>query len=401
MSIASRAKRITIVIGTAALSLLSAAQASALQATDMSKSSGIYEISRTRGATVFDYDGDGFQDALIGRHYDGFYRLYRNNRDGTFTEIAESVWPREERRIRDPHECASADVNQDGRADLYCTTGGERGEGPNAKHLYIQQPDGAYKDLTWTYDVADRWGRGRRATFLNANGDAYPDLFVGNVYPRKDGHRSPNRLFINEGGQRFRPGRDYHVDREVGANSVQAIDYNRDGRDDIFICGKDGLHVYKNIGFDHFRNVTHGLRARMKCEYGVLGYMNRDRRPDLIRVTSSSLRVHLFANGGFREPAFHLSLGGGREAAIGNVNGDGLDDVYYLRSGPPGEDRRDVMLLNSRGGHRFREMNIPQARKGLGEAVTTIDYDNNGLDDFIVENGHRHWPGPIRLVAFG
>jgi hypothetical protein len=83
------------------------------------------------------------------------------------------------------------------------------------------------------------------------------------------------------------------------------------------------------------------------------------------------------------------------------VNGDGLDDVYYLRSGPPGEDRRDVMLLNSRGGHRFREMNIPQARKGLGEAVTTIDYDNNGLDDFIVENGHRHWPGPIRLVAFG
>lgn len=403
MSIPARATRLAIAVATLAAfagPLALARPAEGVRALDVSRDAGIYEISRTRGATILDYDGDGWDDALIGRHYDGFYRLYRNDHDGTFNEITDAAFPKEERKRRDPHGCAAADVNQDGRVDVYCTTGGVRGTAPNPSLLWIQRPDGTYENRTREYRVADRWGRGRLATFLDANGDAYPDLFVGNASPRTDGHRSPNRLFINRGGERFRSARDYHVNREVGAKSLQVIDYNRDGRDDIFLCGNDGLRIYRNVRFDHYRNVTHRLRARMNCKHALLGRMNGDHDPDLVRVTKSSVRVHLFGRGGFRKPAFALRRRGGTAVALGNVDGNRRDDIYYLRSGPANNDRRDFMLVNKRGGHRFRELRIPQTRKGVGEAVTTIDYDRNGLDDFIVQNGHRRARGPIRLIAF-
>jgi hypothetical protein len=45
-------------------------------------------------------------------------------------------------------------------------------------------------------------------------------------------------------------------------------------------------------------------------------------------------------------------------------------------------------------------MSIPQTHRGLGEAVTAIDYDRNGLTDFIVQNGRHDNRGPIRLIAF-
>ncbi len=392
------ARTCLVIAAVAALAAIVPSSAAA-RGVDLSRAAGVHEITLTRGATVFDYDGDGWDDVLIGRHYAGFPRLYRNNGAGGFQEITDFAFPPGERRIRDPHECASADVNVDGRADLYCTTGGERGLGPNPNRLWIQAEDGRFAERTDRYGVADQWGRGRRATFVDANGDRYPDLYVGNAYPRHDGHRSRNRLFLNDHGDTFVRGSDLGLDREVGANSLQAVDYDRDGREDIFICGKDGIRVYRNLG-DGYREVTLALRAAMNCQSAALANMNRDRHPDLIRVTRSSLRVHLYGSGGFRKPRYRLKRPGGREVAVGRINGDALADIYFLRSGRPNRDARDLALVNRRGGHSFKRVPIPQSREGMGEAVEAIDYDADGRTEFLVMNGHRKWPGPIRLIGF-
>jgi hypothetical protein len=58
------------------------------------------------------------------------------------------------------------------------------------------------------------------------------------------------------------------------------------------------------------------------------------------------------------------------------------------------------MLVSRGGGKRFKTMSIPQTHRGVGEAVTAIDYDRNGLTDFIVQNGRYDNRGPIRLIAF-
>jgi hypothetical protein len=388
---------IIVTVGLAALAILT--PGASARGVDLSQAAGLYEVSLSRGATVLDYDADGWEDLLIGRHYAGFPRLYRNDRSGGFQEITDYAFPAGERGIRDAHECAAADVNLDARVDLYCTTGGEHGLGHNPNRLWIQQSDGRFSEETASYGVGNPWGRGRRAAFLDANGDAYPDLYVGNAFPRRDGRRSANRLYLNDQGRKFQSAR-LGVNREVGADSLQALDYDRDGREDIFLCGKNGVHIYRNLGESGFREVTLELRASMSCQSALLGNLNGDGRPDLIRVTRSSLRVHLFGRGGFRKPRYRLRLAGGREVALGRINGDDRPDIYFLRSGKPDHDAPDLALVNRRGGRAFKRVPVPPSRQGVGESVEAIDYDNDGFTEFLVANGHREWPGPIRLIGF-
>ncbi|MBA2239836.1 MAG: hypothetical protein H0W09_01105 [Solirubrobacterales bacterium] len=78
----------------------------------------------------------------------------------------------------------------------------------------------------------------------------------------------------------------------------------------------------------------------------------------------------------------------------------GSDDVYLLRVGRFNRDIHDLMLLNRRSGRRMRQIPIPQTRRGVGEQVTSVDYDRNGKTDFLVQNGRRKAKGPTRLISF-
>jgi hypothetical protein len=334
----------------------------------------------------------------VGRHWDGRMRLYRNLHDGRFREEFRKRFPRSERAIRDPHRCAAGDVDRDGLVDLFCATGGVRGTDPNPSVFWKQGPAGTFRQRTRAYRVADRWGRGRVATFLDANRDRWPDLFVGNTYPRDDGHRSLNRLYLNVRGQRFRRAPRFGLDRQLGAQSVQAADFDRDGRDDVVLCGKHHLHLFRNVPGRHFRDVTGSVQARGPCAAALLARLNGDRRPDLVLVRRRELSLRLFRRGRFHQ-AFRLRRAGGADAAVGDVNGDGRLDVYWLRRGRYNHDARDIVLVN-RGRGRFHHIRVPQTRLGRGDAVEALDYDRNGLTDFAIQNGFRKARGPVRLIAF-
>jgi len=57
------------------------------------------------------------------------------------------------------------------------------------------------------------------------------------------------------------------------------------------------------------------------------------------------------------------------------------------------------MLLNRKNGRRWSSMIIPQVSGGAGDDAFAIDHDGNGLDDFLVLNGHNS-RGPVELIAF-
>src|SRR3954447_40151 len=374
----------------------------ALGASDAVDASGIAQITTSWSVTVDDFDGDGRPDILLGRHIDQA-RLSRND-GGSFTEIDPGNFG-----VRDRHDCATADVDQDGRVDVFCNIGANGGRIEKENELWMQQPDGSFVDRAQVFGVLDRWGRGRRTTFLDVNHDAYPDLFIGNTYPRQDDHRSPDRLFINQAGLAFAEDRGSGLTDELGARCVQAVDFNGDGWDDLVVCGKEGrpLKLFRNDHTNGFVDVTRSMGVRGEAASADLADIDGDGRLDLTRLGTHSLRVQLGGSAHFHSAVFRRAVAEGVWLALGDVNGDGRVDVYAVQGCRKGRNQPDVMLINRRVAGPVPPPFSQTAKRGGGYAAT-IDYDGDGKTDLVVENGQgstvHHTVkvvGPVQLISFG
>ena len=139
-----------------------------------------YYVETTGGPGVafFDYDNDGDLDAYLvnGADLPGVTPerpptnvLYRNNGDGTFTDVTESAG------VGDTGYgmgCAVADYDNDGDRDLYVTN-----FGPNV--FYRNNGDGTFTDVTESAGVGDSlWGAS--CAFADYDDDGYVDLYVAN-----------------------------------------------------------------------------------------------------------------------------------------------------------------------------------------------------------------------------
>ncbi len=373
---------------------------------------GIKERTLTYAATAGELDGDGLPDLLIVRHYQDFPRVYLNGRPsvGIFDDIRETAFPDAVAPRRDRHDCPFGDVNGDGLIDIYCTVGGLKGgngENPNELWLQSRTPPG---DLKFTRSgefrlgaASDEYGRGRDAAFIDANGDAFPDLYVLNSFPRNDGRSGASRLFINDDGKRFRKAPEFQANKAIGAENLQVLDYNGDGWEDLFVCGKKGVRLLRNRAGKYFQDVTRSAGLGMPCTHALLAQADGDARgrPDLFRLSNTALTVHRQRrNGSFSAAIYRRRILYGDQMAVGNMNRDENADVYVQRRGELDADKPDVMLLNGRNGERFRQLRIPQLRDGQGDSVEAIDHDLNGLTDVVVMNGHRTSVGPVELLAF-
>jgi hypothetical protein len=125
--------------------------------------------------------------------------------------------------------------------------------------------------------------------------------------------------------------------------------------------------------------------------------LDGDARLDLVQLAEDHLRVSQLRKGRFHR-VYDRRLSSGRAISGGDVNADGQDDLYIVRSTG---DRNvpDVVLMNRGAGHRWSSLPIPQASTGDGDDAVAIDHDGNGLEDFVVLNGNNS-RGPIQLIAF-
>ena len=255
-------------------------------AVDTVTGSGLASSLETWEATPVDYDGDGDQDVWIGYHDQGG-KLFRNNGNGTYTRVAASAWPRvnAEGMIPDRHYCSWADVDRNGLVDAYCAAG--RGNQNAVKagkdnELWLQVSIGQFSEVGTAWGVGDVCGRSHYVTFLNANGDAYPDLFVGNAPPRQvtgdpcddPANGLPNeqsKLFLNQAGGGFRMVGNWGINGYGGTRCAEVADFNRDGWDDLLVCGGTATKLYRNNQGTGFTNVAgpiglavepHGRRVR-------------------------------------------------------------------------------------------------------------------------------------------
>ena len=177
---------------------------------DVSVASGITRASGTYGLGVstLDFDDDGWVDVYVANDSNPS-ALYRNNRDGTFTDIAVSSGCAysQDGKPQAGMGVAVGDYNRDGRMDIFKTN-----FAGDTSTLYANAGNGLCDDRTFASGVGrnTRW-LGWGVAFVDLDHDAWLDLFLvnGHVYPEvaqlktEAGYRQRKVVYRNRGDGRF------------------------------------------------------------------------------------------------------------------------------------------------------------------------------------------------------
>lgn len=207
------------------------------------------------GAAAADVDGDGADDVFFCAG--GRPALYRNRGDGTFEDVTskaglDGLWH--------VNTAGFADLDNDGDQDLFCGVF----YGPN--HLFRNNGDGTFTDVTIASGLPDD-DLVTCFSFFDFDNDGNLDLYLGRFLEAREEvpdsflyarNGQPNRLYRNDGGLRFA---DVTAKAGVGETgltlSVAAADYDGDGDQDLYVANDFGRNVlYQNQGDGTFRDVA-------------------------------------------------------------------------------------------------------------------------------------------------
>jgi hypothetical protein len=251
--------------------------------TDVTDKAGVANERWGFGVAIADYDNDGWPDIYVANY--GKNRLYHNNRDGTFTDVAEKAGVALGGWSTGP---TWGDFDHDGLLDLFvpgyvkhdldrpviagkngipegacqyrgvnvfCGPVGLPGE---SDHLFHNNGDGTFTDVSVKAGVADRQGRyGFASVFVDLDDDGWLDLVVAN-------DSTPNYLYRNRHDGTFEDASyfsGFAVNEEGRAQASMGIgvgDYNRDGKLDLFVTtfSDDYKTLYRNDGGANFTDVS-------------------------------------------------------------------------------------------------------------------------------------------------
>ena len=203
----------------------------------------------TAGVSTADYDNDGWHDIFL---CDGANPcLYRNNRDGTFTDVTSQAGLPV--GLNAVHVAIFGDFDNDDDRDLFL------GRGTGNNFLFRNNGDGTFTDVTAGASVSGVWVATAAAADYNNDGlldiylgrylDPRVDLPTTNFYTRNG---QGNALLRNDGGLRFTDVTEETGTREGGLSlGVAWGDYDADGDQDIYVANDFGRNaLLRNDGLD-------------------------------------------------------------------------------------------------------------------------------------------------------
>ncbi|HWA94118.1 MAG TPA: CRTAC1 family protein [Terracidiphilus sp.] len=333
------------------------------------------------GVCLIDYDNDGWLDIYLvngltylqleGKEPPAHAALFRNNHDGTFTDVTEKAGVANDRW---GYGCVVGDYDNDGWPDLYVTNNGKN-------RLYHNNHNGTFSDIAEAAGVTvGTWSTG--ATFGDYDGDGKLDLFVDG-YARIDLANPP-------------------------LSGTKSVGYARcEYRGAQVMCGPRGLpgehdHLFHNNGDGTFTDVSKKLGLDDPSGFYGLGVLfadvNGDGKPDLL-VANDTSPNYLYMNKGdgtFDEEGYMsgyaLNKDGREIANMGIAAGDYENNGHLSIVNTDFADDYNVLFQND-GTGLFTDVSI-QAGIALSSmpfvsfADGFLDYDNDGWKDLMIVNGH-------------
>ncbi len=347
---------------------------------DVSLQAGINNTGKNYGVAIGDYNNDGREDIYVSRHILPNL-LYRNNGDGTFTDVAGpagvafegtttcSVW---------------GDTDNDGDLDLYL---GNRDE---ANILYRNNGDGTFTDISESAGVNTLF-RTRAVLFGDINQDGFIDLYVANM-------TAPNYMFRNNGDNTF-------TDITLASNTQDYgiamgslfFDYDNDGDLDLYLThdANQPYILYQNDGTGRFRDVSEESNTNYAGQgMGVdVGDMNNDGFLDI--YITNLYENTLFLNNGDGTFSNLTASAGVGDLGMGwgtiwlDCENDGLQDIYvsndsYFSPFPN-------LLYRNNGDYTFQAISHSSPLSSMygGYGVASADFNADGrVDIFLANSGN-------------
>ena len=365
------------------------------------------------GVAVGDYNNDGFPDLFITAY--GAPTLYRNNGNGTFTDVTaksgidipgwttSALWfDSNGNGLLDLFVCSFVKYNKASQAACISARGGKPGYciprmfSPTASFLFRNNGDGTFRDVSKESGISKRFGKALGVVSTDINNDGRLDLFVAN-------DTVENFLFANRASGKFD---DIAYESMVALNTdgnarsgmgVDASDFNNDGWQDLFVSNLNNemFSMYRNTGFGVFDDLAFASEIGRATYYlsgwglkffdfdndGETDLFLANGHPDDMVAERSPLVKYrepllLFAqkNKQFRNisaqagPVFNRDFSA-RGLATGDYNNDGHVDVLVgINGGPP------LLLKNNAGGGNHwvgvRLRGMKANREGIGAKIT-------------------------------
>ncbi len=411
------------------------------------------------GAAFVDYDNDGWLDVflLCGTRLEGApegctNRLYKNNRDGTFTDVTDSSGLQ---RTGWVSAVCVGDYDNDGFDDLFVTYWGQN-------VLYHNNGNGTFADVTQKAGLLHkgiRWGSG--CTFIDYDRDGKLDLFVSNYLdfdfkttpkPGENSNCNWKGVPVNCGPRGLPPGLSslYHnngdgtftdiseksgIAKAKGSYGMTAVaaDFDNDGWPDIYVaCDSTPSFLFRNNHDGTFTDI--GLESGValnedgmeQAGMGVgVGDYNLDGNLDIFKTHFADDTEILYRNegkGNFEDVTIRAGLGVETRyiswgAGIVDLDNDGLPDLFVVTGSvypeveaklPSYPYRTPRIVFRALPGGKFEEL-IDQAGPGVAaphpsRGCAFGDFDNDGDIDVLIVNlneppsllrndmtGNNHW----------
>ena len=335
---------------------------------DVAQRAGVTSLRFSKGVVWGDYNGDRYPDLYVSNLGEP-NRLYRNNKDGTFTDVARDAgveYP------MSSFPCWFWDFNNDGALDLFVSANSGdvstfvadilgMPHKAEVDHLYQGDGRGGFQEVAGPQHI-DRVALTMGCNFGDLDNDGFPDFYLGTGYPGYEA-LMPNMMFHNQRGKGFSDvsaaGGFAHLQKGHG---VAFADLDNDGDQDIFmeLGGRNPGDAFSNALFENPGFNNHWITVKLigkQSNRSAIGTRIHVRFDDA--GTKRSVYQWVNSGGSFGAKPFRREIGLGKATTIDTL------EVFWPKTNRTQRFHDipvDQFIEITEGSNNYRKLSLKKAK---------------------------------------